>query len=430
MASGEPDEPIHDPHASKISKDDPRLAIRRPTARRLRKGPALAIAFLLALVVGTSIALAAVPRRRAPKDLDETFRPPAVPDVLLKAPPAAAPPRSTSTPPAPAEIRPPVPQTATPEAAPHAREDRGPYSPAGRRQQRIEAYWKARGAGILATAGQMPIDTEDADIVDGVVEPTRASELALGSEGSGVDPVALRGRAAGPEDPNLQHRKNDFLHSGGGYGRNDDYLQTTLQRARSPYEVKAGSIIPGVLITGINSDLPGPVVAQVRENVYDTVTGNYLLIPQGAKLLASYDSMVAWGQERVLLCWHRLILPNGDSINLECMPAADLTGAAGLTDEVNEHWWRLISGAAIASLLSAATTAAAGSTQGYNPTIPQMWARGAATEIGQVGENITQRNMNIQPTITIRPGFSINVMVTKDMIIPPYEPAHAAVDAP
>jgi type IV secretion system protein VirB10 len=429
MASGEHDEPNHDPHASKISKDDPRLAIRRPTARRLRKGPALAIAFLLAVVVGTSIALAAVPRRRPPKDLDETFRPPAVPDGLLKAPPAAAPPRS-ATPAAPAEIRPSVPQTAAADAAPRAREDRGPYSAAGRRQQRIEAYWTARGAGILAPAGQMPVDTQDADILDEAGEPPRMSELALASEGSGVDPAAIRGRGAVHEDPNLQHRKNDFLQGGGGYGRNDDYLQTTLQRARSPYEVKAGSIIPGVLITGINSDLPGPVVAQVRENVYDTVTGNHLLIPQGAKLLASYDSMVAWGQERVLLCWHRLILPNGDSINLECMPAADLTGAAGLTDEVNEHWWRLISGAVIASLLTATTTAAAGSTQGYNPTIPQLWARGAATEIGQVGENITQRNMNIQPTITIRPGFSINVMVTKDMIIPPYELAHAAADAP
>ena len=108
-----------------------------------------------------------------------------------------------------------------------------------------------------------------------------------------------------------------------------------------------------MLITAINSDIPGPVIAQVRENVYDTVTGNALLVPQGARLLANYDSMVSWGQERILVCWRRLLFPNGDSINLQCAPAADLKGAAGLTDEVDEHWVRLIAGAGITSLLAA-----------------------------------------------------------------------------
>jgi type IV secretion system protein VirB10 len=183
-------------------------------------------------------------------------------------------------------------------------------------------------------------------------------------------------------------------------------------------------------VTGINSDLPGPVIGQVREHVYDTVTGNYLLIPQGSRLLAHYDSMVAWGQERVLVCWNRLVFPNGDSVNLHCMPAADLKGAAGLTDEVDEHWMRILKGAAVASLLAATTTAVAGNTEGYNPTVPQVFARNAAGEVNQVGQQITSRNLRIQPTITVRPGFSVNVVVTKDMVLPRYPEPSAAGEAP
>ena len=163
-----------------------------------------------------------------------------------------------------------------------------------------------------------------------------------------------------------------------------------LQSPRSPYEIKAGTVLPAVLITAINSDLPGPVIAQVREHVYDTVTGDHLLVPQGSRLIAQYDSMVAWGQERVLVCWNRLILPNGDSIDLQCMPAADLQGAAGLADEVNEHWWRILKGAAVATLLSAGTAYVAGDTTSYSPSVGQVTARSAAGEIGTVGAQITR----------------------------------------
>jgi type IV secretion system protein VirB10 len=174
--------------------------------------------------------------------------------------------------------------------------------------------------------------------------------------------------------------------------------------------------------------LPGPVIGQIRENVYDTVSGNFLLVPQGSRLLAQYDSMVSWGQERVLLCWHRLLLPDGDSLNLACMPAADLAGAAGLTDQVDEHWFRIIKGAAVASLLAATTQAAAGNTAGLNPTVPQIWASGAAGNMNQVGQQLTRRDLNVQPTITVRPGYAINVIVTKDIVLPPYpDPANTGV---
>ena len=143
----------------------------------------------------------------------------------------------------------------------------------------------------------------------------------------------------------MQQHKSDFLSRDGI--NNASYLSQSLASPRSPYEVKAGTIIPTSLITGINSDLPGQVIGQVRENVYDTVTGNHLLIPQGSRLLATYDSSVTFGQERVLVCWNRLIRPDGSSIPLECMPGVDLAGYAGFADQVDNHWWRIITGVAL-----------------------------------------------------------------------------------
>ena len=142
--------------------------------------------------------------------------------------------------------------------------------------------------------------------------------------------------------------------------------------------------------------------------------------------------MVVWGQERVLMCWNRLIFPNGDSITLQCMPAADLAGAAGLTDSVDEHWWRILSGAAVASLLAATAQGVAGNTnaQGYTPTVPQMWAQNSAASVNQAGQQITRRNMDIQPTITVRPGWALNVVVTKDMVLAPYTAASSPSPLP
>ncbi|HKQ71958.1 MAG TPA: TrbI/VirB10 family protein, partial [Polyangiaceae bacterium] len=288
-----------------------------------------------------------------------------------------------------------------------------PFSPERLRLERREQEMKAQGAGVLFDTNANAVTGSPSPAPSSSAPPAWLEQLEKSQQGP-------QSNAPQDTDPNLQSRKNAFVDAPGP-SKTKDYLSAPVRHPKSPYEVKAGTIIPAVLITAINSDLPGPVIGQVRENVYDTVSGNHLLIPQGSRLLANYDSMVAWGQERVLVCWNRLILPNGDSVNLECMPAGDLEGAAGLTDEVNEHWWRIMKGAAVASLLAATATGVAGSTQGFNPTVPQTFARNAAGEINQVGQQITRRNINIQPTITVRPGFSVNVMVTKDMIIQPYD---------
>jgi type IV secretion system protein VirB10 len=227
--------------------------------------------------------------------------------------------------------------------------------------------------------------------------------------------------AGGPDDddPNYQGRKNAFLTS-----RRAASNTLTYEPLQDPSRtVRRGTIIPAVLVTAINSDLPGVVLARVRENVCDGVTGRNLLIPQGSTLIADYDSKVAWGQERVLLCWHRLELPNGDSVDLQCMPGADLAGRAGLTDDVDHHWWRIIKGAVLSSLLSASITAASGDVESYHPTVPQQFARGAATDIAQAGQAVTRRNLNVQPTITVRAGWAMNVMVTQPMQLRPYPAA-------
>ena len=387
-------EPALDPHAPKLSPDDPRLRLARPRARTLRAGPiALLVAGLLGAVM-LAVALAfESPSRKTQSAAEPSAAPPppVVPDTIRNA----------------AANHPTLLSAHDAGGGERALRAVGPEDPAERAARELDQ--KARGAGILfASAG----GADERALPPSPDVPPRAGSL----EG---EPSSAAPAPSAASDPNLQDRKNAFLGGKGGV-KAADYLEVAMQHPRSPYEIKAGTVLPAVLITAINSDLPGPVVAQVREHVYDTVTGNTLLVPQGSRLIAQYDSMVAWGQERVLLCWNRLVLPNGDSMDLQCMPAADLKGAAGLTDEVDEHWWRILKGAAVATLLSAGTAYVAGDTTSYNPTVGQVMARGASGEIGQVGAQLTRNNLSIQPTITVRPGFSVNVIVTKDMIVPPY----------
>lgn len=214
---------------------------------------------------------------------------------------------------------------------------------------------------------------------------------------------------------NMQDEKRDFMN----VGNEDVYLKDTLQLARSPYEVKAGTVIPVTSITGINSDLPGNVSAQVRENVYDTVTGNYLLIPIGSRLVGKYDSVIAYGQGRVLCLWTRVILPNGSSIQLEGMPGVDLSGFAGLEDEVDHHWLRLISGVVLSSLL-AGTAESTSNTGDDEENFQSTFLENLGEHVNDIGQDITEKNLNIQPTITVRPGWNFNIFVHKDMILKPF----------
>ncbi|MBN9318070.1 MAG: hypothetical protein BGN86_07370 [Caulobacterales bacterium 68-7] len=203
--------------------------------------------------------------------------------------------------------------------------------------------------------------------------------------------------------------------------RADDYLANPLRPAISPWEVKAGTLIPAALITAINSDLPGEIVAQVTAPVFDHVTGRTVLIPQGSRLIGRYDSQVAYGQQRALIAWSRVIMPDGRSINIEAMEGADLTGASGLRDRVDSHFGQLARGVLLSTVFSVgAASAQDASARSSGSFVINSTANGVASQAQQVGGQIASRNLNRQPTIRIRAGWPLRVLVNKDMVLAPY----------
>jgi type IV secretion system protein VirB10 len=203
-----------------------------------------------------------------------------------------------------------------------------------------------------------------------------------------------------------------------------DRRTTSPDRVAAPastYVVQAGNIIPASLITGIRSDLPGQITAQVTENIFDSPTGRFLLIPQGTRLIGIYDSQVAFGQSRVLLVWTRLIMPNGRSIVLERQAGADTSGFSGLEDEVDNHLVALFKAALLSTLLGAGSELGTTSGTGSNSDVITALRRGSSDSLNQTGQKVVQRNLNIQPTLTIRPGFPVRAIVNHDLVLEPYK---------
>lgn len=243
-----------------------------------------------------------------------------------------------------------------------------------------------------------------------------AAEAIAARVGNGLSRDGTSAASAGAPQSAQEH-KEAFA---GGQADAQIYATGHLVTPRSPFELLAGTVIPAALLTGIDSDLPGNITATVTENVYDTVTGRILLIPQGSRLLGLYDSQVGYGQRRVLLVWTRLILPDGSSIVLDRLPGTDTEGHAGLADRVDWHWNRLAAGAAVSTLLSAAAELAVPSQFGGSQSVVYASLEGLQNSMNQVGQEITRRNLDIQPTITIRPGFPVRVIVNKDLVLRPF----------
>jgi type IV secretion system protein VirB10 len=213
--------------------------------------------------------------------------------------------------------------------------------------------------------------------------------------------------------PTAQDRQLAFLNAAA------DRRTVTPDRVTppaSPFVLQAGAVISAALITGIRSDLPGQITAQVTENIYDSPTGSILLVPQGTRLIGQYDNSVQFGQRRVLLVWNRLIMPNGRSIVLERQPGADTQGYAGLEDGVDYHWWDLAKAAALSTLLGVGAELATDD----NDRLIRAIRDGAQDTINQAGQQIIQRQLQVAPTLTIRPGFPVRVIVTKDLVLEPY----------
>lgn len=198
------------------------------------------------------------------------------------------------------------------------------------------------------------------------------------------------------------------------------YVAALPQPALSPYEVKAGTVIAAALITGLNSDLPGMVIAQVTEPVFDHRTGRIALIPQGARLIGKYDSQIGYGQNRMLLVWTRLIYPSGRSMDLAGMTGADATGQVGLSDRVDTHLPVLARAIGLSTLISIGGAAAQNSlARGGDNLVLQDSASGVASQASQTGQRLVERDLQRSPTLRIRPGFPVRVMVDKDLILPP-----------
>lgn len=235
-----------------------------------------------------------------------------------------------------------------------------------------------------------------------------AASIAAQAEPATAGPGPAEVSAAAPAS---QQHKIDFARSPDG-NRNSHELRA----APSPWTISAGTVIPASLITGLNSDLPGMVLAQVSENVRDSATGRAILIPQGARLIGRYDSVVAYGQRRALVVWTRIVFPDGASLELDNMPATDAAGYAGLEDRVDSHTWQLLKEIGLSTLLGVSTQLSIGGGGDLVRAIRESTQQNAA----HAGDQITSRNLDVQPTIRIRPGWPVRVLVSKDLVLQPW----------
>ena len=217
-------------------------------------------------------------------------------------------------------------------------------------------------------------------------------------------------------DPNGWNRKDAFTKQ----ELPAEYSKFTVTSPQSPFELKSGTLLPCVLISGLNSDLPGNMIAQISENVWDTATGRYLLIPRGSRLIGTYDNQVAYGQSRVLVMWSRLIFPDGSSLVLDNLKGADQSGYSGFKGAVNRHWGSIISSALFVSLLGAGVELAAPTDNGDRDRDDprSILAENAASAVAEAMSQIIQREANRQPTIKIKPGYRFIVFVQHDIIFP------------
>jgi len=302
---------------------------------------------------------------------------------------------------------------------PHNAPQLGPPLPGDMGRPMVNAGMAAPGMP-QPTAGPSPEQQRIAQEQEAARTSNLFATITPGQAAAAVMPAAADLPGGGPNpavSPGVsgQDDKLGFLNG------NVDRQTVSPDRVEAPASadiLQAGSVIAAALLTGLRSDLPGQITAQVTENVYDSPTGQILLIPQGARLVGEYDAHVAFGQSRALLVWTRLIMPNGRSIVLERDPGADPGGYAGLEDQVDNHWGMLFKAAILSTLLSVGSEAGTGDNEN---SLIQAIRQGASQSFSQVGEQVVGRSLNVQPTITIRPGFPVRVLVTHDLVLEPYQ---------
>jgi type IV secretion system protein TrbI len=323
-------------------------------------------------------------------------------------------------------LRPPVPKLVVqPPGAPL-------HTPSADPKVEAERIEKARLVRMAGLAREAPVlfrlqlksattatPAAEAKLEDAAVARPTAAQGDLTALAASQSADRARAVAGGEPDQSAvqdQTRKLAFLRSG---PEKEIYNPHRLQTPVSPYQIMAGTIIAASLVTGVNSDLPGFVIAQVTENIFDSVRGRILLIPQGSRLIGKYDNVVAFGQDRALVIWQRIIMPDGTSIVIDNLPATDTGGYAGLTDDVDVHTWKLLKGIALATVLGVGNSLAFGSASGDSDIVKALRESTGQTT-NRAGQRLIERQLNVQPTITIRPGWPLRVIVHKDIVLRPY----------
>ena len=259
-------------------------------------------------------------------------------------------------------------------------------------QQRLAEEEAARLSGVFFQGGPRPVG---------------GSDMGAGTAGQAAGALGTMGQ---PGAAATQDRHAAFL---GGAADRITVAPDRVEAPASPYILQAGSVIPAALVTGIRSDLPGQINAQITQPVYDSPTGSVLLIPQGTRIVGEYDASVTFGQRRVLLVWNRLIFPDGRSLVLERLPGTDASGYAGLEDGVDYHWGDLMKAAGLSTILAIGTELAAGDEE---DRLVRAIRDGGQDTVDQAGQQIVQRQLQVAPTLTIRPGFPVRILVGRDLV--------------
>lgn len=290
-------------------------------------------------------------------------------------------------------------------------------------EQILREAQRQRMASIQARAAALdsPLKVSVSEVQRSASETTSDAHQPLNSTtntASDLYSAAMRSGLLGQNgDQNGQVSKEDFFNQD---IRDLGYLPNQVVPQFSPYELKRGSLIPATMITGLNSDLPGRISAQVSQNVYDSATGYRLLIPQGAKLFGRYDSKVSFGQERVLVVWTDLIFPNGSTLQIGGMAGTDAEGYGGFRDKVDRHLWRAFGSAALVAIIGTGIDISMpeSSSLATQDTASDAARRNFAESFGRLAEQSISKNLNVQPTIRIRPGYKFNVLVDQDIVFP------------
>lgn len=275
---------------------------------------------------------------------------------------------------------------------------------------------------ISAVRSQLAAENQGSDDPNVVYQQELAKVKAQqgnnDTSGSGAPALLNIGGDAAPSNSSTDAAYNQFS------GTSDRWKLNSVKKApASPYELRTGTVLPATLISGVNSDLPGTLNAQVSQNVYDTATGKHLLIPQGSRLIGSYSSNVIYGQKRVLIAWQRIIFPDGGSLDLGSMPGADSAGYSGFSDKVNNHFFRIFGSALLMSGITATVaysqddhSSSSNNNDDDDNSFSSEMSRALGQQLGQATAQIIMKNLNIAPTLEIRPGYQFNVIVTKDLV--------------